>query len=82
MAPGNAVDNGKALRTNIVSSVPAYLYPTSAVVDARGKVRGVVDASILPDIASVPTNVTTIRVVERIAAKLSAERPVLGIRAG
>jgi choline dehydrogenase len=93
MAPGNAVDSGKALRTNIVSSVPAYLYPTStvptgadsdptAVVDARGKVRGVVDASILPGIASVPTNVTTIRVVERIAAKLSAERPVLGFRVG
>ena len=93
MAPGNAVDSGKALRTNIVSSVPAYLYPTStvpmgadsdptAVVDARGKVQGVVDASILPDIASVPTNVTTIRVVERIGAKLSAERPVLGFRVG
>jgi choline dehydrogenase-like flavoprotein len=46
-------------------------------VDARGKVRGlqalrVVDASILPEIPSVPTNVTTIMVAERIAAKLSA----------
>jgi choline dehydrogenase-like flavoprotein len=75
-----------------------YLHPQStvpmgtdsdptAVVDARGKVRGVealrvVDASILPDIPSVPTNVTTIRVVESIAAKLSAERPVLGLRRG
>jgi hypothetical protein len=29
-----------------------------------------------------PTNVTTIRVVERIAAKLSAERPVFGFRWG
>jgi hypothetical protein len=28
MAPGNTVDNGEALRTNIVSSVPAYLHPT------------------------------------------------------
>jgi choline dehydrogenase len=48
----------------------------TAVVDNCGKVRGVealrvVDASILPDIPSVPTNVTTIMVAERIAAKLS-----------
>jgi choline dehydrogenase len=86
MAPGNTVDDGEALRANIVSSVAAYLHPTStvpmgadsdptAVVDAWGRVRGiealrVVDASILPDIPSVPTNVTTIMVAERIAAKL------------
>ena len=49
----------------------------TAVVDAWGKVRGVdglrvVDASILPDIPSVPTNVTTIMVAERIAAKFCA----------
>jgi choline dehydrogenase len=47
------------------------------VLDAWGKVRGVealcvVDASILPDIQSVATNVTTIMVAERIATKLSA----------
>jgi choline dehydrogenase len=88
MAPGNTVDDGEALRANIVASVAAYLHPTStvpmgaetdptAVVDALGKVRGiealrVVDASILPDIPSVATNVTTIMVAERIAAKLSA----------
>jgi choline dehydrogenase len=47
------------------------------VVDAWGKVRGVqglrvVDASILPDIPSVATNVTTIMVAERIAAMLVA----------
>ena len=46
-------------------------------VDVWGKVRGVgalhvVDASILPDIPSAPTNLTTIMVAERIAAKLSA----------
>jgi choline dehydrogenase-like flavoprotein len=95
MAPGNTVDNGKALRTNIVSSVPAYLYPTSTVPMGADLIRRllstcgaskalrVVDASILPDIPSVPMNVTTIRVVERIAAtKLSAERPVLGFRWG
>jgi choline dehydrogenase len=88
MAPGNAVDDVAALRANIVASVAAYLHPTSTVpmgadsdptaaVDAWGKVRGVealrvVDASILPDIPSVATNVTTIMVAERIAAKLSA----------
>jgi choline dehydrogenase len=88
MAPGNAVDDIAALRANIVASVAAYLHPTSTVpmgadsdptaaVDAWGKVRGVealrvVDASILPDIPSVATNVTTIMVAERIAAKLSA----------
>jgi choline dehydrogenase len=87
MAPGNAVDDGAALRANIVSSVGAYLHPTStvpmgadsdptAVVDAWGKVRGVealrvVDASILPEIPSVATNVTTIMVAERIAARLT-----------
>jgi choline dehydrogenase len=88
MAPGNAVDDGEALRGNIVASVGAYLHPTStvpmgadsdptAVVDAWGTVRGiealrVVDASILPEIPSVPTNVTTIMIAERIAARLSA----------
>jgi choline dehydrogenase len=87
MAPGNTVDDGRALRANVVANVAAYLHPTStvpmgadtdptAVVDNWGKVRGVealrvVDASILPDIPSVPTNVTTIMVAERIAAKLS-----------
>jgi choline dehydrogenase len=88
MAPGNAVDDGEALRADIVATVNAYLHPTStipmgadsdpsAVVDAWGRVRGidalrVVDASIIPDIPSVPTNVTTIMVAERIAARMSA----------
>jgi choline dehydrogenase len=88
IAPGNTLDGGEALRANIVGNVAAYLHPTStvpmgadsdqtAVVDAWGKVRDVealrvVDASILPDIPSVATNVTTIMVAERIAAKLSA----------
>jgi choline dehydrogenase len=88
MAPGSAVDDGKALRTNIVAKVNAYLHPTSSVpmgaesdptgvVDAWGKVRGieglrVVDASIIPEIPSSTTNVTTIMVAERSAAALSA----------
>jgi choline dehydrogenase-like flavoprotein len=87
MAPGSAVDDGEALRANLVATVDAVLHPTStvpmgadsdptAVVNAWGKVRGVealrvVDTSILPDIPSVPTTVTTIMVAERIAAKLS-----------
>jgi choline dehydrogenase len=88
MAPGSSVDDGPALRANIVSNVAAYLHPTStvpmgadsdptAVVDVWGKVRGiealrVVDASIIPEVPSVPTNVTTIMLAERIAARLTA----------
>jgi choline dehydrogenase len=87
MAPGKRVDD-QALRTNIVFNVAAYLHPTStvpmgadsdptAVVDAGARVWSVealrvVDASIIPDIPSVATNVTTIMVAERIAAKLRA----------
>jgi choline dehydrogenase len=57
----------------------------TAVVDAWGKVRGlealrVVDASILPEIPSVGTNVTTIMLAERIAAKLSGGHPVVGLQ--
>ncbi|AWV05724.1 dehydrogenase (plasmid) [Burkholderia sp. JP2-270] len=85
MAPGRAVAES-TLRANIVANVAAYLHPTStvpmgsdadstAVVDAWGKVRGVdglrvVDASIMPEIPSAPTNVTTIMMAERIAAKI------------
>jgi choline dehydrogenase len=95
IAPGKTVDDSETLRANIVSTIGAYLHPTStvpmgtdsdptAVVDAWGKVRGVeglrvVDASILPDIPSVATNVTTIMVAERIAAKLSGYSSVLQI---
>jgi choline dehydrogenase len=93
IAPGSAVDDGQVLRENIVATVDAYEHPTStvpmgvysdptAVVDAWGNVRGiealrVVDASIFPDIPSAPTNVTTIMVAERIAAKLSGEDQIL-----
>ena len=96
MTPGKTVNNDEALRANIVANVAAYLHGTStvpmgtdsdpmAVVDAWGNVRGVeglrvVDASILPEIPSVGTNVTTIMLAERIAAKLSGERSVLGLQ--
>jgi choline dehydrogenase len=97
IAPGNTVDDGEALRANIVANTAAYLHPTStvpmgadsdstAVVDAWGKVRGVeslrvVDASILPEIPSVATNLTTIMVAERIAAKLTHEHQFPGFAA-
>ncbi|MDW3682123.1 GMC family oxidoreductase N-terminal domain-containing protein [Cupriavidus sp. CV2] len=81
-------EDESTLRRAIVAGAAAYLHPTStvamgtdsdatAVVDPWGKVRGigalrVVDASIIPDIPSAPTNVTTIMLAEHIAAKLSA----------
>ncbi|WP_442920577.1 GMC family oxidoreductase [Massilia sp. S19_KUP03_FR1] len=87
MAPGATVLEGQALRQNIVANVAGYQHPTStvpmgaaddraAVVDAWGAVRGiaalrVVDASILPDIPSVATNLTTIMLAERISAHLA-----------
>ena len=87
MAPGTSVLEGQALRRNIVANVAGYQHPTSsvpmgadgdktAVVDARGAVRGiaklrVVDASIIPDIPSVATNLTTIMLAERISAHLA-----------
>jgi choline dehydrogenase len=47
-----------------------------AVVDARGRVHGleglvVADASIMPRIASAPTNLTTVMIAERIARWLN-----------
>jgi choline dehydrogenase-like flavoprotein len=70
-------------RILLTSTVPmgADSDPT-AVVDACGKGRvvealHVVEAPILPDIPSVATNVTTIMVAERIAAKLMHEHSVL-----
>lgn len=78
----------RELREHLRAGVQTYSHPTStvpmggdsdptAVVDAWGKVRGVtglhvVDASIIPQVPSVPTNVTTIMLAERIAARLRA----------
>lgn len=86
MTPGAQVLEGQALRKNIISNVAGYQHPTSsvpmgvdsdksAVVDHWGAVRGiaalrVVDASIIPDIPSVATNLTTIMLSERISAHL------------
>ncbi|WNG30383.1 dehydrogenase [Cystobacter fuscus] len=86
MTPGKDVEDDAALEKAVVASVDGYAHPTStvpmggvddpcAVVDADGKVRGVdglhvVDASIMPDIPSVATNVTTIMLAEAISRRL------------
>lgn len=86
MYPGKDVEDDAALEKAIIASVDGYAHPTStvpmgsdsdatAVVDKNGKVRGVnglhvVDASIMPDIPSVATNVTTIMIAEAISRRL------------
>ncbi|HEY1298069.1 MAG TPA: GMC oxidoreductase, partial [Chloroflexota bacterium] len=79
LAPGDATDLASVLR----SRVETYHHPVrtcrmgpdprrGAVVDAHARVHGidalrVVDASIMPDIPSVNTNVPTIMLAERLA---------------
>jgi choline dehydrogenase len=74
------------LRDHLRNNVQTYAHPTStvpmgrdsdptAVVDPWGKVRGitnlhVIDASIMPEVPSTPTNLTTIMIAERIAGRL------------
>lgn len=86
MMPGEDVQDDAALRKAVVAAVDGYAHPTStapmgadgdpaAVVDESGKVRGVeglhvVDASIMPEIPSVATNVTTIMIAEAISRRL------------
>lgn len=86
MTPGNDVRDDAALEAAIIAQVDGYSHPTStvpmggsndpaAVVDSLGKVRGVeglrvVDASIMPEIVSAPTNVTTIMMAEAISRRL------------
>lgn len=86
MVPGADVGDDAALEKAVIASVDGYAHPTStvpmgsaddpsAVVDQKGAVRGleglhVVDASIMPDIPSVATNVTTIMIAEAISRRL------------
>jgi choline dehydrogenase len=86
MAPGKDIQDDAALAKAIIASIDGYSHPTSsvpmggaddpgAVVDGNGAVRGVeglhvVDASIMPDIVSAPTNVTTIMIAEAISRRL------------
>ncbi len=87
MAPGVDVEDDLALERAIIAQIDGYSHPTSsvpmgpqsdpaAVVDSMGAVRGisglhVIDASIMPDIVSAPTNVTTIMIAEAISRKLA-----------
>jgi choline dehydrogenase len=86
MTPGAEIQDDEALKQAIIASVDGYAHPTStvpvgasddpaAVVDENGAVRGVdglhvVDASIMPEIPSVATNVTTIMIAEAISRRL------------
>ncbi len=86
MTPGQDVQDDAALEAAVIASIDGYSHPTSsvpmggaddprAVVDASGAVRGadrlhVVDASIMPDIVSAPTNVTTIMIAAAISRRL------------
>lgn len=86
MMPGAEIEDDAALEQAVVGSVDTYAHPTStapmgvaddagAVVDESGKVYGVeglhvVDASIMPEIPSVATNVTTIMIAEVISRRL------------
>ncbi|WP_233235051.1 GMC family oxidoreductase [Bordetella sp. LUAb4] len=86
LTPGADVLDDAALERAVIASVDGYAHPTStvrmgiasdptAVVDENGKLRGVeglhvLDASIMPDIPSVATNVTTIMIAEMIAKRM------------
>lgn len=86
ITPGKHIEDDAALEKAVIATVDGYSHPTStvpmgsaddpgAIVDANGAVRGVdglrvVDASIMPDIVSAPTNVTTIMMAEAIARRL------------
>ncbi|GIM92999.1 GMC family oxidoreductase [Paractinoplanes toevensis] len=83
LVPGDTVSDDDTLAQVIRDNLAVYGHPTStvpmggpqdpwAVVDARGVVRGlsglrVVDASIIPEVPSTVTNLTTIMIAERIA---------------
>jgi choline dehydrogenase len=85
--PGDAVSDD-ALPEVIASNLAAYFHPTStvpmggsgdrwAVVNAVGAVKGlaglrVVDASIIPEVPSVATNLTTIMIAEHIYQRVYA----------
>lgn len=86
MAPGAAVVTRAALAEAIPKTVDTYHHPTStcamgtdpatSVVGQDGRVHGldgllVADASVMPATISVPTNVTTLMIAERIAGRIA-----------
>lgn len=90
MEPGEAVQDDARLEAAVLATLDTYQHPTStvpmggerdpeAVVDTRGAVRGVrglrvVDASILPEIPSVATNLTTLMAAEHIVSRVAQWR--------
>jgi choline dehydrogenase len=84
LSPGIGVSDDQALADAIEGNLDTYHHGTSTapmtgdrtlggVVDAAGRVYGVeglsvIDASILPEIPTTPTNLTTIMVAERLAS--------------
>ena len=91
VVPGDQIRDDAELQRVIDEQVGSFQHTTStapmggdsdewAVVDGAGAVRGlgnlrVIDASILPEVPSVPTNLTTIMVAEHIYRHTLAHRP-------
>lgn len=83
LSPGPTASTPEMVEAAVLATVDVYHHPTSTVpmggpddptaaVDELGAVRGlqrlrVVDAAILPDVPSAPTNLTVIMAAERIA---------------
>jgi choline dehydrogenase len=83
LVPGDEVQGDAELGRFVEANISTYFHPTAtapirgasdpwAVVDSRGAVKGldglrVVDASIIPTVPSVSTNLPTVMVAERIA---------------
>lgn len=86
--PGAHLQTEREVREAIDRRLATYGHPTSsapmggpgdewAVVDSMGSVLGVqklrvIDASIMPDVPSAPTNLTTVMMAEHIAARVFA----------
>jgi choline dehydrogenase len=75
--PGPDATSDAAIAAAILGTPTTYAHVVWAVVDQRGKVHGldglhVIDASIMPTIPAVPTNMTTIMIAERCADALRA----------
>jgi choline dehydrogenase len=88
MLPGDDADDVALLPAVIASNLAVYGHPTAtvpmggpadpwAVVDSVGAVKGlaglrVIDASIIPEVPSTVTNLTTIMIAERIHERVYA----------